>query len=155
MKNKQLADELQQALISLCTATTSLNTLSSLAQKIETRFKELEDKESELKKLEERIDGKAREVEEREKKVKENEEKIKVEVKEREEKVKAAVKEIEEKQLRWEETERQMAINSQKVKQLVRLNVGMNLIYYLSLWCFLIIFTQGAWITSPSEKNYW
>ncbi len=86
MRNQQLADELQQTLISLCTATTSLNVLSSLAQKIETRFKELEDKEVEVKKMEDGAAEKMKVLEVRENEVKENEERSKLKTKELEEK---------------------------------------------------------------------
>ncbi len=104
MKNKQLADDLQQALTSLCSASASINILSSLAQKIEIRFKELEE-------LEEKVDSKTKNIEEREKRLKENEEKM---------------NERDEKQRKWEEIEKQMEINSQKVQQVVKLNVGMS-----------------------------
>ncbi len=154
MKNKQLSEELQQSLISLCTATASLNTLSSLAQKIETRLKELEEKEGELQKLEERIDGKTRDLEEREKKLKESEEKSKATIKESEEKIQAAIKESEEKRRVWEETEKQMEINSQKVKNLVKVNVGMP--SHLCLILFQIIFnlfySGGKHFTASKES---
>ncbi len=114
--NKQLCEDLQQALA-------SLGTLSGIAQQIEARLKELEEKETQLKQLEGVVNAKVKELEEREKKVKESEEKAV-----------AAAKERDEKQRKWEETEKQMEINSQKVKQLVNLNVGMYL-FLPQLFC--------------------
>ncbi len=75
--------------------------------------------------MEERIDGKTKELEEGEKNLKENEEKSKEMIKKSEEKIKASIKESEEKRQVWEEIEKQMEINSQKLKNLVMLNVGM------------------------------
>ncbi len=119
--DKQLGEDLQQAL-------TSLGTLSGIAQKIEARFKELEEREAKLKQLEDVVNAKVKEFEGREKIVKESEEKVK-----------ATTKECVAKQRKWEEIEKQMEINSQKVKQLVNLNVGMYLFYLLD-HCLFIIF---------------
>ncbi len=123
MKNKQLAEELQQSLISL---TTSLNVLYSLAQQIETRFKELEDKEVEAEKSEEKM----KVLGAREKEVLENEERSaskatelqlkqrQLEEKERiwkklEEKVGATMKEL-------EERERKVKENEERAKATIR-----------------------------------
>ncbi len=129
MGNTTLAEELQQAF-------SSLDKLSGIAQKIEARFKELELKEAQLNQLEGVLNAKVKELEGREKRAKESEEEVKTTMKEREEKVKATMKEIEEKLQKWEEVEKQMAINAQKAKQVVTLNVGMCIFLYNIKVCY-------------------
>jgi len=77
-----------------------------VASKVEQRFKQLEDKELELKKMEKKAAMKMKGM------------------KEMEERMKVESKEWLERKEKWEEMEKNMATNAAKLEHLVRLNVG-------------------------------
>ncbi len=113
MKHKQLAADLQQALTSLCTVTASLNVLSLIALKIETRFNKLKERESELKRREEEVDVKEKALETKEQEVEEKEEKVQIKSKKLEERQRI----LEEKENIWRKLEEKVGAKLKEVEE--------------------------------------
>ena len=99
--------------LALTNLSSSAKEYFSVADNIELRFKELEEKETALKVLEEQITKKNKDLEAREKTCVE-----------RENKVSQREKDVGVKEAEWKSTEQRMALNASKIPTLVNLNVG-------------------------------
>lgn len=125
--NTDLLTECASSLTNLTTATGGLSSalehITTVARRIEQRFRELEDKEEHLRRLSEGIISKQQELGELEAGLKEKS----VSLSQRDQEV--AMKEE-----RWNETEKKMAENAAKMSSKIQLNVGMPLVHFVSLY---------------------
>lgn len=126
MGNAALAAELSTAMDSFDVATTSLQNAThsfiSIVNKIEARYRQLEQEGNILRESEERVDSKLALIKEKEQKLRDDEARIK-----------ELIKELDNKKGAWEKAEKRMVANANKRKQQIRFNVGMISLVYSSV----------------------
>jgi uncharacterized protein (DUF3084 family) len=108
------------------TFTTHFTSFLSVADQIEQRFKELEEREAKLGKREVDVTAKELALKDQEKKCLE-----------REQKVEQREQDVTTQEHKWKETEKRMELNASKLPTVIQLNVGMDAKLLLFMMLFI------------------